>query len=166
MKTPVAAIVLGTVMGVYAIAAVYLVVTLLPAPFGVLIPIGGLAIPIVLLWPSWFDRGDARPWTRRLLRRLATVVAATPVGACASFLIILAVPGYLTWGENQHRAALERQGKTEVEIVEALNAHRQEPSHFLLDGALLTAVPGLIGGVVTTGAGAILFRKRLSRPKS
>ena len=70
---------LGVVMGVYTIAAGYLVVTFLPHAFGVLIPILALAIPIAVMWPHWFDRGPDGGWLRRLLRRLGMVACAAPI---------------------------------------------------------------------------------------
>ena len=154
----------GAVMGIYAIASVYVIVSLLPAPFGVVVPIGGLAIAIAVLWPKWFDRSMENGAGRRLVRRLGVVGAAVPIAAVASFLVVLLVPSFLGWSENQHRQYLQGKGLPESEIEAQLKDHRQVPSHFLIDGAMMAGVPGVIASLVTTGAGAILLRRRPSRP--
>jgi hypothetical protein len=151
-------------MGVYAIAPVYLIVSFLPPWFGILIPVLGLIGAIVYFWPHWFDRANPAGAGRRLLKRLGTVACAIPAGALASFLIVLALPGFIDWSSDQHRMALERRGVAEVEIQRQLATHRPTPSHFLVDGALMVAMPGLIASLVTTAAGAILLRQRPTRP--
>ena len=157
-------LVFGAAMGVYAIAGVYVIVSLLPPVFGILIPILGLIGAIVYFWPKWFDRVNPAGAGRRLLRRLGIVVCAAPVAALASFLIVLALPGFIDWSVSQHRQALERRGVEPVEIERQLAQHRQTPSHFLVDGALMTAMPGVLASLVTTAAGAILLRQRPQRP--
>lgn len=164
MKTLRTAALYGIVMGIYAIASVYVVVSLFPAPFGVAIPIGGLAIAIGVLWPKWFDRRPDSGAARRFLRRLGVIGAAMPVAAVASFLIVLLVPSFISWSENLHRQNLESQGLPGSEIEARLRDHRQVPSHFLMDGAMMAGIPGVIASLVTTGAGAILLRQRPSRP--
>lgn len=154
----------GAAMGIYSIASVFLIVSLLPPAFGVAIPIGGLGIAIAAMWPSWFDRDAQSGAGRRILRRLGFVGASAPVGAVASFLVVLAFPSFLTWSDNQHRQALLRQGLPPAEIEAQLAQHRQSASHFLIDGAFFTAMPGVIAALVTTGAGAILLRRRPTRP--
>lgn len=164
MKTLRTAALYGTVMGIYAIASVYVIVSLLPAPFGLAIPIGGLAIAIAVLWPKWFDRSAESGAGRRFVRRLGVIGAAVPVAAVASFLVVLLVPSFLSWSENQHRQYLDSQGLPDSEIEARLRDHRQVPSHFLMDGAMMAGIPGVIASLVTTGAGAILLRQRPSRP--
>ena len=140
-------LVFGAAMGVYSIASVYVIVSLLPPWFGISIPVLGLA-------------GAGR----RLLRRLGTVVCAVPVAAFASFAIVLILPGFIDWSVSQHRQALERRGVAPVEIERQIAQHRQTPSHFLVDGALMTAMPGVLASLVTSAAGAILLRQRPPRP--
>ena len=149
------ALVLGLALGVYSLASVYIVVEYLPPTLGVLVPVGGLAIPIGLLWPTWFDRGASGGFGRRLGRRLLVVGGAAPVGALAALLIVLAVP-YITWSEDQHRRVLAGQGKTPAEIETTVAAHHQEPLHFLRDGAIFTAAPGILGALVSAIAGSVL----------
>ena len=149
---------LGVAMGVFGIAGGYLIVTFLPQPFGVLMPIGGLAVPILMLWPHWFDRGGDS-WRQRLVRRLGTVAAAAPVASAISVLLVLTTP-YIAWTERIHRESLERQGRSETEVVAALDQHRVTPVHFVLDGAFLAVAPGLIATLVTMGAGAVVWRRR------
>lgn len=152
------AAVYGATMGVFSIAAVYLVVEYLPPRFGWLVPASGLAIAIAVLWPV---ARDGRPgFGRQLGRRLLVVASAIPVGALAAFLTVSAAPSYIDWADNQHRSALTRQGKTPAEIEAAVAAHHQEPTHFLMDGALVTAAPGVIGALVSSLAGAVLARRR------
>jgi ABC-type dipeptide/oligopeptide/nickel transport system permease component len=158
------AVLLGVMTGVYTIGGVYLIITFLPRAFGVLIPIGGLAIIIAMLWPSSLDRGRNDGWWRRLLRRLAVVGGAMPVAAVAAFLTVLAFPGFIAWGDNQHRQSLATRGVSPDEIEKQIAAHHQTPVHFLQDGAFFTAIPGLIAALVTTGAGAIVLRKRPPTP--
>lgn len=155
------AVMLGVAMGLFGIGGVFLVVTFLPAPFGILIPILGLAIPILMLWPHWFDR-DGDGWRQGALRRLGTIVAAAPVASAVSVLLVLTTP-YIAWTETVHRQSLEQQGKSEAEIVSALEQHRAVPAHFALDGLYLTLAPGLIASLVTMGAGAIVWRRRNAR---
>jgi hypothetical protein len=156
------ALVLGVVMGVSGIGGVYLIATFLPRPFSVLIPIGMLAIPMLITWPNWFDSPDDG-WRRRLFRRLGVVAAAAPVTSLVSVLIVLTTP-YIGWTERMHRQTLEAQGRSEADIVAALDQHRATVSHFAIDGILLTVVPGAIASLVTTGAGAIVWRRRSVRP--
>ena len=156
------AITLGVAVGVYGIAAVYLIVSLLPPFFGVLIPIFGLIIPLVLLWPTRFDADRSARWLNRLGHRAAAILGAGVIAAIVSFAIILAVPGYLTWSDNQHRAALQRRGMAAAEIEEQVAAHHQTAAHFARDGAFFTAVPGMLAALVTTAAGGVLFRRRPS----
>lgn len=153
----------GVAMGVYSIASVYIVVSLFPGPFGLLIPLGGLAVPILFLWPRWFDRDTGGRWGRRLMQRLIVVGAAIPAGALASFLVVMAFPGYIAWGENVHRESLKAHGRSDAEIEAAVAQHRQVPADFLVDGAMVTGMPGIIASLVTTGAGAVVLRKRPQR---
>ena len=155
---------LGVALGIYTIAAVFLIVEYLPASFGWLIPVGALAVAIAMLWPHWFDRPDPAGVGRRLVRRLAVAGAAVPIGALTAFLTVTAVPSFIAWSDNQHRAALSRRGMAAAEIEQQVATHHQEPRHFLLDGALLTAMPTVIATLVTLVAGAVVFRQRPARP--
>jgi hypothetical protein len=157
------AVLLGVVMGVYSIAAVYLVVSFLPEGFGVLIPIGALLIPIVVQWPHWFDRGPDGGWMRRLLRRLGLVACAAPIGAVVALFVVTAVPGYFQWTDDMHRQSLVRQGRPPAEIESTIAAHRGTRTHTLVGGAILTAIPGTIGALVTTAASAVVWRRRTER---
>ena len=157
-------LVFGAAMGVYAIAGVFVIVSLLPPVFGILIPVLSLIGAIVYFWPKWFDRVNPAGAGRRLLRRLGIVVCAAPVAALASFLIVLALPGFIDWAHNQHRQFLEGQGLAAAEIEQRLAQHRQTPANYLVDGALMTALPGVVASLVTTAAGAIRLRKRPLRP--
>jgi hypothetical protein len=152
---------LGVTMGVFGIAGVYLGVTLLPPFFGILIPIGGLAIPILFFWPRWFDR-EGEHWQKRGLRRLGALAIAAPVAAAISFLLALTTP-YIAWSEDVHRDSLQRQGKSDTEITAALEQHRAVPADFVFEGLILTVVPGVIASLVTLGAGAIVWRRRAVR---
>ena len=153
----------GAAMGVFGLMSVYVIVSLLPPSFGILVPVLGLAVAIAFFWPRWFDRAPHAGAGRRLLRRLAVVAAAAPAGALAAFLLVSAWPGYLEWAEGQHRQALERRGLGADEVEQRLALHQQRPSHYLVDGALLTAMPGVVASLVTTAAGAILLRPRPTR---
>ena len=164
MSIPKTAVAFGVTMGAYAIWSVYLVVEYLPPSFGWLIPAGGLAIAVAVFWPGWFDGRPPVRLGRRVLRRLAAVGVAVPVGALTAFLMVLAAPWYTTWGDNLHRAALVRQGKSAAEIETAVAAHHQTPQHFLRDGAFITAIAGVIGGLVSAAAGAVMLRQRPARP--
>ncbi len=152
------AAVYGASMGVFSIAAIYLVVEYLPPSFGWLIPAGGLAIATGLLWSV--NREGPAGFGRQLGRRLLVVAAAIPVGALAAFLIVSVAPSYIDWADNQHRASLARQGKTPAEIEATVAAHHQEPTHFFMDGAYVTGAPGVLGALISSVAGAVRRRKQ------
>ena len=161
MKPAHTALWLGLVLAVYGFASIYLVATYLPPRFLILAPLLAVAIPITVLWPSWFDRGRSLGWGQRLLRRLGVVAGSAPVGMAVSFVIVLALPGYVAWADNRHAASLRRQGMPEAEIEAAVaQHHHQQPVEFLGQGAVVTLFPGTIGALVTTAAGAVSFRRR------
>jgi hypothetical protein len=163
---PARAMAYGLVMGIYIIAGVYLVVSLLPPVFGILIPVGALVIAVVFQWPHSFDGRAGAGWAKRLGRRAGFLASAAPVAAVTAFLIVAAVPGFLRWGERVHRESLERRGVAQADIQARLDAHRQTASHYLLDGALIATIPGAIGALVTTAAGAVVWRRRSSGTSS
>jgi hypothetical protein len=150
----------GIAMGVYAIVSVYVIVSLLPGWFGMLIPILGLVLAIAFFWPAWFDRDGPAGAGRRLMRRLGTLACAIPAAALASFLVVWLWPGFIDWSDQQHRDALGRQGKAPADIEQQVALHHRRGPHFLVDGALMTALPGGVAALVTTAAGAILLRRR------
>lgn len=154
---------LGVVMGVYSIAAGYLVITFLPRRFGVLIPIVALAIPIAVMWPHWFDRGPAGGWLRRLRRRLGMVACAAPIAGVVALLVVTALPGYLSWNDDMHRQALVRRGVPAAEIESTVAAHRMTSTHVVVDGMMLTAMPSIVAALLTTGASAFVWRRRPER---
>ena len=158
------ALVFGTAMAIYGLVSVYVIVSWLPPWFGILVPILSLVIAMAYFWPRRFDALPRASAGRRFLQRLAVVVPAVPAGALAAFLLVSAWPGYIVWADSQHRQSLERRGVAEDEIVRRLALHHQTPAHFLVDGALMTAVPGILASLVTTAAGAILLRPRANRP--
>jgi hypothetical protein len=159
--TPVTrAIAYGAAMGVYAIASVYLVVTYLPPGLGWLIPVLAIAVPVAILWPAWFDRTAGAGWWHRFGRRMAVVLGSAPIGALTAFLVVTAVPSYMTWGDDMHRASLRQQGTPPAEIEAIVARHHQSAWHYLGDGAVVTVVPGIIGSVLTATVGAAAFRRR------
>ena len=89
-------------MGVYSIAAGYLVTTLLPHSFGVLIPIIALAIPIAVMWPPGSIGGLTAAGRRRLVQRIRIVISSAErrifallIGTAVPFRNLIERPG--TW---------------------------------------------------------------------
>lgn len=154
------AIVLGVTLGTWVFALTFLVVTYLPAIFGILIPIGILGLPLVLMWPSRFDQDLSVKWPTRLGHRMGAVVVGALVGGLVSFLIVLALPQYITWSDNQYRATLRKRGMADTEIELQVAAHRQTPFDHLSDGLYSVGVPSTLAALVTTAAGAVMFRRR------
>lgn len=154
------AVILGVTIGVYFFAFTFLVVNYLPQIFGILIIIGALVIPIVALWPSRFDADLSVKWPMRLGHRLLVVMGGSVVAAVVSLLIVLAVPPFTVWSENQHRESLRSHGVAETEIEQQIVAHRPTTIGHLRDGAFGVAMPGTIAALFTTVAGAVMFRRR------
>jgi hypothetical protein len=154
------AVILGVIVAVFGFAGVFLIVNYLPGPFGVLIPIAFLAVPIVALWPSRFDASPTAGWPRRFGHRMAAVLAGAVIAGVLSAVIGLAVPQFAEWGDNQHRAALRKRAVAEAEIEARIAAHPHSSMHDLRDGAFSGAVPGTLAALVTTVAGAVMFRRR------
>lgn len=159
-RMPRTAMFLGVSLAVFSFAGVYLAVTYLPRTFGMLLPIVFLLVPIVALWPTRFDEDRTARWPLRLGRRMATILPAAVVAGLVSVVIGLAIPQFSDWSDNQHRAALRRRGMAEAEIEQQVAAHHQTPTHNLRDGAFSVGVPGTIAALVTTVAGAVMFRRR------
>lgn len=164
MRLPFAAVVLGVTMGVFCTGGTYLAVTFLPGPLQLVMPVLALGLPMALLWPHWFDPVPAGAWVMRAVRRLTVVAGAAIIAGALGLAIVTALPGYISWSEGVHRASLERSGKTPEEIEQAVAAHRQVPSDFFLEGAMLTAMPGFVATLVTAAASAVVFRRRPLRP--
>ena len=153
----------GLAMGVYAIVSVYVGASLLPGWFAPVIPLAGLAGAVAYFWPRWFDREPSDSALRRLRRRVTALACAVPAAALASFLVVWLWPGYIDWADDLHRESLRRRQVSAEEIERRVALHHATPPHFLLDGALMMAVPGVIASLATT-AGGMLRRRR--RPRS
>jgi hypothetical protein len=153
-------ILLGVSMGVHGIAGVYFVVAWLPSAFGFLVPLGALAVSIAVQWPRWFDVGDQRRWPGRLGRRLAMLAGAALLAGIVRVLIVAAVPAYTTWADRVHRDTLMSRGLPTAEIDATVAAHRQTLLQHLRSGAVIVLAPGVFAGLVTVGAGAVLWRRR------
>jgi len=154
------ALALGVSLGGGVFVFTFLLVTSLPRIFGVFVPMGILGLPLMLMWPSRFDTDLSVGWTRCLGHRLVAVVGGTVVAGLVSFLIVLAVPQYTTWSDNQHRAALRKRGLAEAEVEVLVADHRRGPSAHLSDGIYSVGVPSTLAALVTTAVGAVLFRRR------
>jgi len=160
-----AAVLLGLISGVLGIAGTYLIVEFLPQPFGLLMPILTLAIPMVVLWPRWFDATAPPPGVlARAGRRVMVVAAAAPAAALVSWLTLTAAPGFFQWTDAQHRQGAEHRGLGPAEVETFVAEHRRTREELALGTIVYTAVPGLIAALVTTGASAIVFRRRPLRP--
>ena len=160
-----AAALLGAINGALGIAGTYLIVEFLPRPFGVLMPILTLAIPIAVFWPRWFD-ATTRPLgvLGRAGRRVIAVAAAAPAAALISWLTLTAAPGFFDWTDAQHRQGAERRGLSPAEVDEFVAEHRRTREELAVGSIFYTAAPGLIAVLVTTGASAIVLRRRPLRP--
>lgn len=154
------AVLLGATIGVYFFAVAFVVVNYLPRTFGILVVIGALVIPLIAMWPSRFDADRSAKWPLRLAHRLGVVLAGSAVAAVVSLLIVMAVPQFTEWSENQHRAGLRQRGVAESEIEERIVVHRRTWVGHLRDGAYGVAMPGTLAALVTTVAGAVMFRRR------
>jgi hypothetical protein len=158
------AVLLGVMSGLLGNAGTYVIVTFLPQPFGILIPLLTLAIPIALLWPRWFDREPPGSILARAIRRVVAVAAAVPAAVLVSWLALTVAPGFLVWTDAQHRQGAQRRGLSPADVDAFVTDHRRTREQLALESAVYTAVPGLLAVLVTTTASAIVFRRRPSRP--
>jgi len=160
-----AAVLLGVISGVLGIAGTYLIVEFLPPPFGLLMPILTLAIPIAVFWPRWFDATAPTPGVlTRAGRRVMVVAAAAPAAALVSWLTLTAAPGFFDWTDAQHRQGAERRGLSPTEVDAFVAEHRSTREELALGTVFYTAAPGLVATLVTTGVSAIVLRRRPLRP--
>lgn len=159
-----AAVLFGVCSGLLGNAGTYLIVTFLPQPFGILMPILTLAIPIALLWPRWFDREPHESILVRAGRRGGAVAAAVPAAVLVSWLALTIAPGFLVWTDAQHRQGAERRGLSPAEVEAFVTEHRRTREQLAIGTAVYTAVPGLLAVLVTTTVSAIQSRRRPSRP--
>jgi hypothetical protein len=159
-----AAVLLGVIGGLLGNAGTYFIVTFLPQPFGILMPILTLAVPVALLWPRWFDREPPVSVFARASRRVAAVAAAVPAAVLVTWLALTIAPGFLVWTDAQHRQGAQQRGLSPAEVDAFVTDHRRTRQQMALGSAVYTAVPGMLAVLVTTAASAILFRRRPSRP--
>lgn len=158
------AVLFGVIAGLSATFLVFLVIEYLPRPAAIMIPLATLGVAIAFQWPVWFSGDPAAGALQRLGRGLALVAAAAPVAAVTAYLIVLMWPGFISWGENMHRQALVRRGVPPAEIAVEMTHHRYVTTDYLRDGAVAAVMPGAIAALATTAVGAVVLRRRPSRP--
>lgn len=155
---------LGLILGACSTVLVYLVQQYLPPSAGPAIVLTILGTAIAFQWRTWFSGEPSTGVLKRLGRALVLTVAAVPVSALTAFLIVAMWPGYPAWADNHHRARLVAQGVAPEKIEADVAHHHQEPVDHIAEGAMTAAVPGTLASLVTTAVGAIVLRRRPSRP--
>jgi MFS superfamily sulfate permease-like transporter len=158
------ALLLGVILGGSSTVLVYLVQQYLPPSAGPTIVFTILGTLIAFQWRTWISAEPSAGVLKRLGRTLALTAAAVPISAITAFLIVAMWPGYPAWADNHHRARLVAQGLPSLEIDAAVAQHHQEAVDHLREGAMTAAVPGIVAALATTAVGAVVLRRRPSRP--